>query len=144
MTQNEDQFSDLTSEMILNAVEACGHRCTGRILQLNSMENRVYSVELEGNRSTKPISVVVKFYRPGRWTADTIYSEHLLQQILSDEDIPTPRLHDVVDNSARATLSISAEQRLSQNILERFSPRSTVGKSGKYFFCVFYFRFIAI
>ena len=34
-------FYDLTPEVILNAVEAIGFKCTGRVLALNSMENRV-------------------------------------------------------------------------------------------------------
>ncbi len=40
-------FFSLTPERILDAVEASGLRCTGRCFQLNSMENRVYEVELE-------------------------------------------------------------------------------------------------
>jgi Ser/Thr protein kinase RdoA (MazF antagonist) len=133
----KDQFSNLTSETILSAVEACGHRCSGRILQLNSMENRVFSVELEGaDAGEKPRSVVAKFYRPGRWTADAICSEHLLQQVLSEESIPTPRLHSVQDSSFLAKLQKNPAERLHPSLLERFDPRHTVGKSGEYFFCV--------
>ena len=60
----KDVFHGLDNECILAAAESTGLRATGRVLQLNSMENRVYSVEMDEE------SVVVKFYRPGRWTRE--------------------------------------------------------------------------
>ena len=33
-------FFELTPERVLSAVESLGERCTGRVLALNSMENR--------------------------------------------------------------------------------------------------------
>jgi Ser/Thr protein kinase RdoA (MazF antagonist) len=74
-------FFELTPERILDAVEASGIRCTGRCLALNSMENRVYEVELELDESVKLRTPserfrIVKFYRPGRWTETQILQEH--------------------------------------------------------------------
>ncbi len=40
-------FYELTPEKILSAVEKTEFKCTGRILTLNSMENRVYEVEID-------------------------------------------------------------------------------------------------
>ena len=48
---------------MLDAIESCGYRCDGRLSALNSFENRVYQVWLDDGSS-----LVVKFYRPGRWS----------------------------------------------------------------------------
>jgi Ser/Thr protein kinase RdoA (MazF antagonist) len=64
-------FFALTPDRVLDAVEIGGLRCTGRCLPLRAFENRVYEVELEDERS-----LVVKFYRPGRWSKETILDEH--------------------------------------------------------------------
>jgi len=69
-------FFALTPDRVLDAVEVGGLRCTGRCMALRAFENRVYEVELEDERS-----VVVKFYRPGRWSRETILDEH---QFLAD------------------------------------------------------------
>lgn len=84
-------FFELTPERILDAVEALGVRCTGRCLQLNSMENRVYEVEIE--LESEPASPsdrfrIIKFYRPGRWTLEQIGEEHRFLLDLHGADIP--------------------------------------------------------
>ena len=66
-------YTTLTPDVVIAAVEALGHRCDGRVLALNSYENRVYQVGRDG---TTP--VVVKFYRPGRWDRETILDEQEL------------------------------------------------------------------
>jgi Ser/Thr protein kinase RdoA (MazF antagonist) len=40
-------YSSLTPDVVLNAIEAQGLRCDGRLLALNSYENRVYQVGIE-------------------------------------------------------------------------------------------------
>lgn len=86
-------FFTLTPAHILDAVERVGYRCTGRCLALNSMENRVYEVEIEVDdikalRSPSDRFVIIKFYRPGRWTWDQIQDEHDFLFDLVDADIP--------------------------------------------------------
>ncbi|MBI5013925.1 MAG: serine/threonine protein kinase [Deltaproteobacteria bacterium] len=76
-------FRRLTPEHCLDAVEVGGRRCTGRVFALNSYENRVYQFELEDGSS-----VVGKFYRPGRWSRDTILEEHTFLKDLAEEEIP--------------------------------------------------------
>ncbi|MCK5799705.1 MAG: serine/threonine protein kinase, partial [Deltaproteobacteria bacterium] len=76
-------FFSLTPEQILDAVERAGERTTGVAYALNSLENRVYEVELEGGAR-----VVGKFYRPGRWADETIRDEHRLLLALEREEIP--------------------------------------------------------
>jgi Ser/Thr protein kinase RdoA (MazF antagonist) len=86
-------FFELTPSHILDAVESLGYVCTGRCLALNSMENRVYEVEIELDSDYKPKSpsekfLIVKFYRPGRWTWDQIQDEHDFLFDLAEADIP--------------------------------------------------------
>jgi Ser/Thr protein kinase RdoA (MazF antagonist) len=86
-------FYELTPERILRAVEAVGLRCTGRCLALNSMENRVYEVEIEVDdestvKSRFDLFRVIKFYRPGRWTKQQILEEHEFLADLAAADIP--------------------------------------------------------
>lgn len=48
-------------------------------MQLNSMENRVYEVEVELDEEPDSVSEnfkIVKFYRPGRWNKEQIQEEH--------------------------------------------------------------------
>lgn len=73
---NETQFFyQLTPDKILDAVEATGVRCTGRCIALNSLENRVYEVELD-NGTPRGELLIAKFYRPGRWSKEQILEEH--------------------------------------------------------------------
>lgn len=86
-------FFELTPEKILDAVERSGLRCTGRCLTLNSMENRVYEVEIEWESDTPPKTPserfrIVKFYRPGRWSKEQILEEHLFLRDLVEAEIP--------------------------------------------------------
>lgn len=79
----EHDFFSLTPDRVLDAVELTGSRTTGLCYALNSLENRVYEVELE-DRSR----VVAKFYRPGRWPRETILDEHRLLSALREHEIP--------------------------------------------------------
>jgi Ser/Thr protein kinase RdoA (MazF antagonist) len=53
------------------------------LLALNSYENRVWQVGLE---DASP--VIVKFYRPGRWSDAAILEEHAFAQELADAELP--------------------------------------------------------
>ncbi len=78
-----DLFFKLTPDWVLKAVEAGGFEPTGHILALHCMENRVYDLMLE-DRS----HIVVKFYRPGRWSREAILEEHELLFDLKEHEIP--------------------------------------------------------
>ena len=75
-------FAELDPDRILVAVESLGFVCDGRVLALNSYENRVYRV---GRENDAPL--VVKFYRPERWTDEAILEEHAFSAELLAADI---------------------------------------------------------
>ncbi len=97
-------FYDLTPERILDSVERFGVRCTGRIIQLNSMENRVYEIEIElpDDQVLTPSDRfrVAKFYRPGRWSKEQILEEHdfMFDLVRSEVPVVAP-LKDSADQS---------------------------------------------
>ena len=76
-------YSDLTPDTLLDAVEQCGYRSDGRFIALNSYENRVYQVGIEDETP-----VIVKFYRPGRWSDEAIDEEHSFAMELARQEIP--------------------------------------------------------
>ncbi|MDX2120641.1 MAG: serine/threonine protein kinase, partial [Gemmatimonadota bacterium] len=76
-------YQDLSPDDILSSVESLGFRCDGRLLTLNSYENRVYRVGIEDGPP-----VVPKFYRPGRWSDAAIQEEHDFTLELAAEEIP--------------------------------------------------------
>jgi len=76
-------FADLQPEDIVATLSDLGFACDGRFLALNSYENRVYQIGIEDERP-----VVAKFYRPERWSDDSIREEHAFSIDLADQDIP--------------------------------------------------------
>ncbi|MBL8340176.1 MAG: serine/threonine protein kinase [Rubrivivax sp.] len=76
-------YDDLTPQRVLDALDAVGLHGDGRILQLNSYENRVFQVFLEDGRV-----VVAKFYRPGRWSDSQILEEHAFALELAEAEVP--------------------------------------------------------
>ncbi|MDD3518930.1 MAG: serine/threonine protein kinase [Chromatiales bacterium] len=83
MSSSPTPYSDLTPDCILDALEGAGLRPDGRLLALNSYENRVYQVGIED-----ATPVVVKFYRPGRWSDAAILEEHAFAFELAEREIP--------------------------------------------------------
>lgn len=85
-------FYSLTPEVIDQVLRDHGLRPAGRVLALNSLENRVYDVEVAKFEKPEgpfaPENVVVKFYRPGRWTKETIREEHKFLLELANYEIP--------------------------------------------------------
>lgn len=123
MKQQSDPFSDdgrkspfdaLGPDLILQAVEQLGFEATGELIQLNSYENRVFEVKTESDEAElhAPQSVIVKFYRPGRWSFDTISEEHRFLIELRNNDIPAIcpfSLNRELPSSLDATTVLSIE-----------------------------------
>lgn len=76
-------FASLTPDTVLDALDSVGLHSDGRLLALNSYENRVYQVGMEDHAP-----LVVKFYRPERWTDAAILEEHALVTALVEREIP--------------------------------------------------------
>jgi Ser/Thr protein kinase RdoA (MazF antagonist) len=76
-------FGDLTPEFMLDALDAAGLRADGRLLQLNSFENRVLMLHLEDGGAA-----VAKFYRPRRWSDAQILEEHAFAAELAAAEVP--------------------------------------------------------
>ena len=76
-------YADLAPGGVLDALDGVGLRGDGRLIQLNSYENRVYQAFLEDGRV-----VVAKFYRPGRWSDAQILEEHAFAAELASAEIP--------------------------------------------------------
>jgi len=87
-------YAGLTPDCVFDALDSVGLRADGRLLGLNSYENRVYQIWLEEGRdsttrSDPPSSVVVaKFYRPGRWSNQQIAEEHEFVRELAERELP--------------------------------------------------------
>jgi len=76
-------YDGLTPHAVLDALADVGLAGDGRLLQLNSYENRVFQVGLEDGRF-----VVAKFYRPGRWSEAQILEEHAFALELAEAEVP--------------------------------------------------------
>ena len=76
-------FAGLSPDTVLDALDHVGLQGDGRLLALNSYENRVYQVGMDEGPP-----LVAKFYRPQRWTDDAILEEHAFVDALVSNEIP--------------------------------------------------------
>ena len=86
MNQNDDKatpYYRLDPDTVISAIESIGLLCDGRLLALNSYENRVYQVGLE-----EATPVIAKFYRPARWSDEQILEEHQFSIEIAEAEIP--------------------------------------------------------
>jgi len=81
-------YASLTPDLVLDTLDGAGLRGDGRLLALNSYENRVYQVWLEADDSVQSTSVVAKFYRPDRWSDAQILEEHAFVLELAERELP--------------------------------------------------------
>ena len=86
-------YSRLTPDVVLDALDSVALRGDGRMLGLNSYENRVYQVMMEEGTAipgsgAPASSVVAKFYRPERWSEAQILEEHDFALELAGREIP--------------------------------------------------------
>ncbi|MDO6469240.1 serine/threonine protein kinase [Neptunomonas phycophila] len=82
MSDNKQPFYELKPDTVIDAVESIGYLSDGRIMALNSYENRVYQVGLD---ESEPL--IAKFYRPQRWTDEQIGEEHRFMAQLVEQDL---------------------------------------------------------
>ena len=82
-TLEQIDFTNLNPDRVIDAVESLGYVSDLRVFALNSYENRVYQFGLDDQEP-----IVIKFYRPERWSDEQILEEHQFTQQLADTDIP--------------------------------------------------------
>jgi Ser/Thr protein kinase RdoA (MazF antagonist) len=75
-------FTGLTPEVVLDAAASVGLEVDGRLFALNSYENRVYQLGRPGGM------LVLKFYRPARWSDAQIEEEHTFTAELAAAELP--------------------------------------------------------
>lgn len=68
---------------MIDAAELLGFKPDARVFALNSYENRVYQVGQESG----PF-LIMKFYRPGRWSREQILEEHSFTRELAELEVP--------------------------------------------------------
>jgi Ser/Thr protein kinase RdoA (MazF antagonist) len=83
VNDNATPYAGLSPDVVLDAIAAAGFAPDGRLLALGSYENRVYQVGIE---DAAPL--VVKFYRPGRWSDAAIDEEHAFAHELAEAELP--------------------------------------------------------
>src|ERR1017187_4697641 len=112
-------FFNLVPEAILTDVERAGRRSTGRIYQLNSLENRVYEVEMEEGDP-----VVGKFYRPGRWSKECILEEHEFVNDLALSEVPVVEPLKLDDGTTLGTLTLNENEKIFFTVFPKVRGRS--------------------
>ena len=75
-------FAGLTPEVVLDAAASVGLDVDGRLFALNSYENRVYQLGYSSGM------LVVKFYRPARWSDAQIDEEHRFTAEMAAAELP--------------------------------------------------------
>jgi Ser/Thr protein kinase RdoA (MazF antagonist) len=83
-TNQQTAFHSLTPDTVITLVEnVLGKRCTNLCRPLISYINRVYELQAEDGSG-----LVVKFYRPGRWSQKGLQDEHDFLLELAGDEIP--------------------------------------------------------
>src|ERR1700712_2483831 len=81
-TPDVKPFTGLSPDVVLDAAASVGLDPDGRLFALNSYENRVYQLgSPEG-------MLVLKFYRPARWSDAQIDEEHSFTAELAAAELP--------------------------------------------------------
>ena len=104
MTAHPHPFDRLTPQAVLDALDDAGVRGDGRMLQLNSYENRVFQLMLEDGGA-----VVAKFYRPGRWSDAQILEEHEFALALAAAEVPVVAPMVLADGRTLAHARVQGE-----------------------------------
>ncbi|MAF07774.1 MAG: serine/threonine protein kinase [Acidiferrobacteraceae bacterium] len=92
-----DGYQGLDPEQVLAAVDSQGLHCDGRLLEMNSFENRVYQLGLDDGTT-----LITKFYRPNRWSDEAILEEHAFSLDLAAREVNlVPPMADAKGNTLR-------------------------------------------
>jgi Ser/Thr protein kinase RdoA (MazF antagonist) len=94
MAQITAPFSELDPSLILASLDSINVPGDGRLLALNSYENRVYQIGIEAGEP-----LVAKFYRPQRWSDAQILEEHAFAHELAEAEIPVVPALELAGNT---------------------------------------------
>lgn len=83
MSADPHPFAQLSPELVIDAIESTGRLSDLRVFALNSYENRVYQIGIEGDQP-----LIAKFYRPERWSDAQILEEHAFSLQLAEAELP--------------------------------------------------------
>src|SRR6185436_12981894 len=83
MSANSHPFAQLSPELVIDAIDSTGRLSDLRVLALNSYENRVYQIGIDGSEP-----LIAKFYRPERWSDAQILEEHRFSLQLAEAELP--------------------------------------------------------
>lgn len=98
-------FDSLSPDLVAEAVEeAFGLSLDGLWVPYPSYVNRVW-----GLRSEEGLNLVVKFYRPGRWTPAAIREEHAFLADLASQEIPVAAPIPAPDGDTLPELALETE-----------------------------------
>ena len=111
-------YTDLDPDRVLRTLDALGLRGDGRLLQLNSYENRVFQVFLEDGDV-----VVAKFYRPARWSDAQILEEHAFRPRTGGRRRARRRATRSVAQAATSNCSASRRRWPAGTTATRCTPR---------------------
>jgi len=112
-------YAGLDPQQVLDALDAVGLHGDGRVLQLNSYENRVFQVFLE-EPFQGHAAVVAKFYRPARWSDAQILEEHAFALELAAAEVPVvPPL--VLDSAASGVQLLGTPPTLASGFGHRYT-----------------------
>ena len=106
-TELKRQFFALDPQLMLAGVDAAGFQTTGQYIQLNSYENRVFDVFLEPgspwpdtDSSQASDRVIVKYYRPMRWSQKSLLAEHFFLAELKSQGVHAISPLNLANNSS--------------------------------------------
>jgi len=122
---SKEDFYNLTPDEVMNALERVGFKPTGEFTQLNSYENRVFDVRLEAGSGGVAGRVVSKFYRPGRWSKETILEEHEYLQDAVAAGLPAVAPLKLQSGSTLAidqNIWFAAFPKMQARMMDEFSP----------------------
>jgi Ser/Thr protein kinase RdoA (MazF antagonist) len=84
MKKSGSDFQMLTPDIVLTLVEKhMGIRCNNLFRPMSSYINRVFEIE-----TTDKTRLIVKFYRPNRWSKKALLDEHRFLLDLKEQEIP--------------------------------------------------------
>lgn len=94
-------FYGLTAHWAMSAIESLGLKPTGAYFKLNSYENRVFDLFLEKGQNPEDLNdhIIIKIYRPERWSKLALIEEQTFLDSLYEAGIPVIKNYSINNES---------------------------------------------